>query len=208
MTGEVDTFFEIKILNLRNDRNIYLIHHAGKSLLFLRMSFDTFDDELTNMSNMFHNSSALTTIYVSDKFVTTKVSCGSEMSKDCTLLKGFIDYINNTDKTDKTYANYTTGYFTKLVGKNGEEKIGAAGKTLTTNNLVLDDGKDFVAYEKFAAKMFSIGISDSTTVIDTINAIANDKAEYYDLQGKRLNEPQKGINIVKRNGKTMKVIIK
>ena len=58
------------------------------------------------------------------------------------------------------------------------------------------------------AKMFSIGISDSTTAIDTINTIANDKAEYYDLQGKRLNEPQKGINIVKRNGKTMKVIIK
>ena len=58
------------------------------------------------------------------------------------------------------------------------------------------------------AKMFSIGISDSTTAIDNLNTIANDKAEYYDLQGKRLNEPQKGINIVKRNGKTMKVIIK
>ena len=58
------------------------------------------------------------------------------------------------------------------------------------------------------AKMFSIGISDSTTAIDTLNTIANDKAEYYDLQGKRLNAPQKGINIVKRNGKTMKVIIK
>ena len=58
------------------------------------------------------------------------------------------------------------------------------------------------------AKMFSIGISDSTTAINSLNTIANDKAEYFDLQGKRLNEPQKGINIVKRNGKTMKVIIK
>ena len=59
------------------------------------------------------------------------------------------------------------------------------------------------------AKMFSIGFDDdSTTAIDNLNAIANDKAEYYDLQGKRLNEPQKGINIVKRGGKTMKVIIK
>ena len=58
------------------------------------------------------------------------------------------------------------------------------------------------------AKMFSIGISDSTTAIDTLNTIANDNAIYYDLQGKRLNEPQKGINIVKRGGKTMKVIIK
>ena len=59
------------------------------------------------------------------------------------------------------------------------------------------------------AKMFSIGFdNDGTTAIDNLNAIADDKAEYYDLQGKRLNEPQKGINIVKRNGKTMKVIIK
>ena len=59
------------------------------------------------------------------------------------------------------------------------------------------------------AKMFSIGFdNDSTTAIDNLNTIADDKAEYYDLQGKRLNELQKGINIVKRNGKTMKVIIK
>mgnify|MGYP004696374703 FL=1 len=59
------------------------------------------------------------------------------------------------------------------------------------------------------AKMFSIGFdNDGTTAIDTLNTIANDKAEYYDLQGKRLNAPQKGINIVKRGGKTMKVIIK
>ena len=58
------------------------------------------------------------------------------------------------------------------------------------------------------AKMFSIAIGGGTTAIDSLNTIANDKAEYYDLQGKRLNELQKGINIVKRNGKTMKVIIK
>ena len=324
--------------------------------------FDT--QKVTNMNSMFWNSSALTTIYVSDNFVTTKVSSGSEMFKDCTSLKGAIDKYEDS-KTDKTYANYKTGYFTKLVGKNGEEKIGATGDALTTENLVLDDGKDFVAYEPFAAKaasynrtinpgttwatlclpfevslenqnfrafkllsadegtetveleeietsiaagtpviikmkdganslsiseadkaiakgvqasetangnyqlqgiytqkvfdkdadnncyivkgnklmnpakllantkvtkvvskpfraymvdnsssapagakMFSIGISDSTTAIDSLNTIANDKAEYYDLQGKRLNEPQKGINIVKRNGKTMKVIIK
>ena len=58
------------------------------------------------------------------------------------------------------------------------------------------------------AKMFCISISGNSTAIDSLNTIANDKAEYYDLQGKRLNEPQKGINIVKRGGKTMKVIIK
>ena len=112
--------------------------------------FDT--QNVTDMSYMFWNSSALTTIYVSDKFVTTKVSLeADDMFKGCTSLKGAIDKYEDS-KTDHTYANYMTGYFTKLVGKNGEEKIGATGETLATENLVLDDGKDFVAYEPFAAK--------------------------------------------------------
>ena len=324
--------------------------------------FDT--QKVTNMNSMFWNSSALTTIYVSDKFVTTKVSSGSEMFKDCTSLKGAIDKYEDS-KTDKTYANYKTGYFTKLVGKNGEEMIGAAGETLAAENLILEDGKDFVAYEPFAAKdasycrdipkgstwgtlclpfevslanqnfrafkllsaddanetveleeietsiaagtpviikmnegatllsfseankaiakdvltsktdnsnyqlqglytqkvfskdadnncyivkgdklmnpaklldktttehvgskpfraymvdnssapaagarMFSISVGGSTTAIEQLETTADSKAEYYDLQGRRLQDLQKGINIVKRGGKTMKVIIK
>ena len=314
---------------------------------------------VTNMSYMFASCRALTTIYVSDKFVTDKVTKGSYMFKSCRNLKGFI-----SSKTDHTCANYKTGYFTKLVGKNGDEKIGAAGKTLVTDNLVLDDGKDFVAYEPFAAKaasynrtmkegttwatlclpfevslenqnfrafkllsaddvtetveleeiegsiaagtpviikmkdgatkldftvanmeianevktaetadanyklqgiytqkefskdtdnncyivkgdklmnpakllgtstksvgskpfraymadnssapaagarMFSISVGGSTTAIEQLESTADSKAEYYDLQGRRLQNLQKGVNIVKRGGKTMKVIIK
>ena len=110
---------------------------------------------VTNMQGMFSGCSALTSIYASDKFVTGQVTDGSNMFSNCTNLKGFIDYKNNSDKTDHTYANYKTGYFTKLVGKNGDEKIGATGETLATDNLVLDDDKDFVAYEPFAAKAAS-----------------------------------------------------
>ena len=110
---------------------------------------------VTNMQGMFYSCPALTTIYASDKFVTGQVTDGSNMFSNCINLKGFIDCKNNSDKTDHTYANYKTGYFTKLVGKNGDEKIGATGETLATDNLVLDDGKDFVAYEPFAAKAAS-----------------------------------------------------
>ena len=110
---------------------------------------------VTNMQGMFSGCPALTTIYASDKFVTTNVETGSNMFFNCIKLKGFIDYKNNSDKTDHTYANYKTGYFTKLVGKNGDEKIGATGEPLATDNLVLDDDKDFVAYEPFAAKAAS-----------------------------------------------------
>ncbi|WP_337515488.1 BspA family leucine-rich repeat surface protein, partial [Segatella sp.] len=321
--------------------------------------------EVTDMRQMFNECSALTTIYASDEFVTTNVETGSNMFFNCIKLKGFIEYNKNTDKDKDNYkyANYKTGYFTKLVGKNGDEKIGAAGKTLATDNLVLDDGKDFVAYEPFAAKaasysrtvegttwatlclpfevslanqnfrafkllsaddvtetveleeiegsiaagtpviikmndgatklnftvadkeiakdvqtaetvngnyqlqgiytkkefskdadnncyivkgdklmnpakllgtstksvgskpfraymvdnssapaagarMFSISVGGSTTAIEQLETTADSKAEYYDLQGRRLQNLQKGINIVKRGGKTMKVIIK
>ena len=58
------------------------------------------------------------------------------------------------------------------------------------------------------AKMYSIGFDETATAIDNLNTNADDKAIYYDLQGHRLNGPQKGINIVKRGNKTMKVIIK
>ena len=123
--------------------------------------------EVRDMNRMFYmldeSSTALTTIYVSDNFVTTNVQNGENMFKNCTKLKGFKKYF--LLDTDHQYANYTTGYFTKLVGKNGEEKIGAAGEILATENLAFDDDKDFVAYEPFAAKAasYSRKIKEGTT---------------------------------------------
>ena len=319
------------------------------------------------VDNIFKNCSNLTTIYASENFAfgSGLKNC-ADMFLGCDKLKGFIEYNKNTDtdKNNSEFANYKTGYFTKLVGKNGDEKIGATGETLATDNLVLDDDKDFVAYEPFAAKaasynrtvegttwatlclpfdvslanqnfrafkllsadegtetveleeiegsieagtpviikmkdgatklnftvadkeiakdvqtaetadanyklqgiytkkefskdtdnncyivkgaklmnpaklldktttehvgskpfraymvdnssapaagarMFSISVGGSTTAIEQLETTADSKAEYYDLQGRRLQNLQKGINIVKRGGKTMKVIIK
>ena len=321
-------------------------------------SFNTAN--VTNMTQMFYGSNALTTIFVSDNFVTGQVTNSDNMFYSCSSLKDF-----DNSKIDHTYANYKTGYFTKLVGKNGNDKIGATGEVLTAESLALDDDKDFVAYEPFAAKtasysrtmktgttwgtlclpfevslenqnfrafnllsadegtntieleeittsiaagtpviikmtngatelnfsvenkditkdaqttatadnnyqlqglyakkvfvkdtddncyivkgnklrnpskllentkvqevnckafraymvdnnsstpagakMYSIGFDETATAIDNLNNTADDKAIYYDLQGHRLNGPQKGINIVKRGNKTMKVIIK
>ena len=319
------------------------------------------------VDNIFKNCSNLTTIYASENFAFgSGLKNGADMFLGCDKVKGFIEYNKNTDtdKNNSEFANYKTGYFTKLVGKNGDEKIGATGETLATDNLVLNDDKDFVAYEPFAAKaasysrtvegttwatlclpfdvslanqnfrafkllsadegtetveleeiegsieagtpviikmkdgatelnftvanktiakdvqtaetadanyklqgiytkkefskdtdnncyivkgsklmnpaklldktttksvgskpfraymadnssapaagarMFSISVGGSTTAIEQLETTADSKAEYYDLQGRRLQNLQKGINIVKRGGKTMKVIIK
>ena len=344
--------------NTGNVTNMYGMFSNCQNLSSLDLtSFNTAN--VTNMDYMFDGCSTLTTIYASEKFVTDQVN-GGDMFNECRSLK---DY--SFSKRDSKYANYKTGYFTKLVGKNGDEKIGATGETLATDNLVLDDGKDFVAYEQFAAKaasysrkmkegttwatlclpfevslenqnfrafkllsaddvtetveleeietniaagtpviikmkdgatelkfteadkeiakdvqtaetadanyklqgiytkkefskdtdnncyivkgaklmnpaklldktttesvgskpfraymvdnssapaagarMFSISVGGSTTAIEQLETTADSKAEYYDLQGRRLQNLQKGVNIVKRGGKTMKVIIK
>ena len=344
--------------NTGNVTNMYGMFSNCQNLSSLDLtSFNTAN--VTNMNYMFDGCSTLTTIYASEKFVTDQVN-GGDMFNECRSLK---DY--SFSKRDSKYANYKTGYFSKLVGKNGDDKIGAAGETLATDNLVLDDGKDFVAYEPFAAKaasynrtmkegttwatlclpfevsldgqnfrafkllsadegtetveleeiegsieagtpviikmkdgatelkfteadkeiakdvqtaetadanyklqgiytkkefskdtdnncyivkgaklmnpakllektttesvgskpfraymvdnssapaagarMFSISVGGSTTAIEQLETTADSKAEYYDLQGRRLQNLQKGVNIVKRGGKTMKVIIK
>ena len=350
----------------RNVINMTRMFKRCHSLKTLDLSgFDTREKTCT-MGDMFNTCKELTTIFVSDKFaVGTGDTDDGTMFQGCNKLKGANALDKNNPQTGIDNANYKTGYFTKLVGKNGDEKIGATGEPLATDNLVLADDKDFVAYEPFAAKaasysrtinagstwatlclpfevsldgqnfrafkllsadevaetveleeietsiaagtpviikmkdgatkldftvadkeianevktaetangnyqlqglytqklfskdtdnncyivkgdklmnpakllgetttqfvgskpfraymvdnssapaagarMFSISIGGSTTAIKQLETTADSKAEYYDLQGRRLQDLQKGINIVKRGGKTMKVIIK
>ena len=355
---DVTNFNTAEVTNMRN--------MFSRCLSLTSLDVTNFNTQkVTNMQRMFYNNYALTTIYVSDKFVIDKVTEGLSMFFACKKLKGANAFDKDNPQTGIDNANYKTGYFTKLVGKNGDEKIGATGETLVTENLTLADDKDFVAYEPFAAKaasysrtmkegttwatlclpfevsldnqnfrafkllsaddaketveleeietsiaagtpviikmkdgatkldftvankaiakdvqtaetangnyqlqglytqkefskdadnncyivkgdklmnpaklldktttesvgskpfraymadnssvpaagarMFSISVGGSTTAIEQLETTADSKAEYYDLQGHRLQNLQKGVNIVKRGGKTMKVIIK
>mgnify|MGYP004650057109 CR=1 FL=1 len=359
------TSLDLSNFNTAEVTNMSYMFKSCKALTSLDLtSFNT--AKVENMTEMFNNCTALTTIYANDNFVTGQVTNGGSMFKGCNNLKGAIEYDESNSKIDHTYANYKTGYFTKLVAKNGDKRYGIAGETahLTVDNLTLADNKDFVAYEPFAAtvatynramktgttwgtlclpfevslenqnfrafkllsaddanntieleeittsiaagtpviikmtngatelnfsvnnkdiakdaqttatadnnyqlqglyakkvfvkdtddncyivkgnklmnpskllentkvqevnckafraymvdnsstpagaKMFSIGFDETATAIDNLNTNADDKAIYYDLQGHRLNGPQRGVNIVKRGNKTMKVIIK
>ena len=62
------------------------------------------------------------------------------------------------------------------------------------------------------ASQLSICVSDTATGIGaagTIDALNDTATEYYDLSGKRLDELQRGVNIVRmKSGKTKKIIIK
>ena len=60
-----------------------------------------------------------------------------------------------------------------------------------------------------APAQLSMRIDGSTTGINAIDALNDAEAEYYDLSGKRLDEPQRGVNIVRmKSGKTKKIVIK
>ena len=150
---EALTSLDVTNFNTVKVTNMSLMFSSCTKLSSLNLyNFNT--ENVTNMLAMFSSCKNLATIYTSEKFVTTNVNnLNHFMFDDDEQLKGANAY--DERKTSVHCANYKTGYFTKLVGKNGDEKIGATGETLATDNLVLDDDKDFVAYEPFAAKAAS-----------------------------------------------------
>ena len=98
-------------------------------------------------------------------------------------------------------------------------KLMNPAKMLTTPGVTKVSVKPFRAYmtltapaQTSSARAFSIGRggegNEGTTAIDLLNSVATDDAEYYDINGRRIDAPAKGVNIVRRGNKTMKLIIK
>ena len=115
------------------------------------------------------------------------------------------------------------GSFTKIGGKDnqglaendyiiGKNKFWLVSELDGDNRVGIKPMRAYIhpANEYLArAAMLSIGKGDGTTAIDNLNAISNDaNAEYYDVNGRRTNGLQKGLNIVKRGSKTYKIMVK
>lgn len=124
-----------------------------------------------------------------------------------------------TDGSYQLQGLYTDKAFSKDTDNNcyivKGDKLMNPAKLLENTNTTSVDSKPYRAYmvdkssvQPAGAKMFSIEMDENVTAIDNLNILTNDKAAYYDIQGLRLNAPQKGVNIVKRGNKVMKVIIK
>ncbi|WP_308589570.1 BspA family leucine-rich repeat surface protein [uncultured Prevotella sp.] len=132
---------------------ISMFYSCGNLTLLDLYNFNT--TKVMNMSYMFNKCSDLQTIYVSDNFVVTGITNEKnkkDMFTDCKALKGALPEYDAT-KTNVEFANYKTGYFTKLVVRNGDEGYGIAGETtqLIVDKLSLDDTKDLVVYDSFTA---------------------------------------------------------
>ena len=154
--------------NTENVKEMISMFYSCGNLTELDLSnFNT--TKVMNMSYMFNKCSDLQTIYVSDNFVVTGITNEKnkkDMFTDCKALKGALPEYDAT-KTNTEFANYKTGYFTKLVVRNGDERYGIAGETtqLTVDNLSLDDTKDLVVYDPFTATAASYNrtMEESTT---------------------------------------------
>ena len=143
-------------------------------------------ENVTDMWGMFWQCYALKTLDVSN-FDTKNVTNMSEMFSGCfglTTIYASEKFVTTTCEEDK---NMFAGC-TNLVGAvhYDENKVGKEMANYTTG------------YFTYKA---ATGIDAPTVSDDTA-------AEYYDLQGRRMNAPQKGVNIVKRGKKTTKVLVK
>ena len=116
---------------------------------------------------------------------------------------------------------YQTKTFSKDADGNAfillKDKLMNPARMLTTTGVTTVGVKPFRAYmtltapaQTSSARAFSIGHGgeEGTTAIDLLNSVATDDAEYYDINGRRIDAPVKGVNIVRRGNKTMKLIIK
>ena len=179
------TTLNLSNLDTKNVRNMFCMFYGCSTLTTLDLSnFDT--KNVTNMSCMFSYCPALTTLDVSN-FDTQNVTNMEYMFKGCSALTT----IYASDKFVTTACEHSYYMFkdcTNLVGAvpYDENKVGKEMANYTTGYFT----------DKAATGIDAPTVSDDTA------------AEYYDLQGRRLNAPQKGVNIVKRGKKTTKMLVK
>jgi surface protein len=97
------TSLDLSNFNTSKVTDMYNMFGWCNSVTSLDLSnFDT--SNVTNMFNMFNGDSSLTTIYVSEKWNTSKVSNSSSMFYKCKALVGGTGTAYHSDITDKTYA--------------------------------------------------------------------------------------------------------
>ena len=121
-----------------------------------------------------------TGITVGEYSLVGRLTTSNALSNDC--------YVINNDKF------WNVG---ELTNGGKKVKVGAFRSYLEANTSMAQ------------ARMLSLSIGgDDTTAIDVLNAADDGEAEIYDLNGHRLSDLQKGVNIIKRGNKITKVIIK
>ena len=182
---ELKTIEGIEYLNTENVTDMSWMFFFCNSLTKLDVSnFDT--QKVADMSFMFPGCSNLTTLDFSN-FNTKKVTDMSFMFQGCESLTTI--YVS--DKFVTTACEY------------GDKMFKDCGKLVGA--VPYDESKTGMEMANYITGYFT---DIKTTGINATPISDNIAAKYYDVLGRRMNAPQKGINIVKRGGRTMKVLMK
>ena len=177
------TSLDVSKFNTAEVKNMSWMFNACYSVASLDVSnFHT--GNVTDMNCMFYYCRALTSLDLSS-FDTEKVHDMSYMFYLCDNLTT----IHANDKFVVTNVESDDFMF------NGCKKLKGA--------IEYDDSKIDHNYANYTTGYFTLKVPTS------INAInGNDKAEYFDINGKRGTKLQRGINLVRRGNKTYKVVVK
>ena len=207
------TSLNVSNFNTHNVTNMSCMFQLYSNLTSLDVSnFNT--ENVTDMGWMFFGCSGLTSLDVSN-FNTKKVTNMRGMFGWCsnlTLLNVSNFNTQNVASMDKMFGNCLN-----LV------TIYASDKFVTTAYLPIETDAMFWGCKKLVGAVpydpnrigkemanYTTGYFTykAASGIDAVSATDNIAAEYYDVNGRRLNAPQKGINIVKRGNRTTKVLVK
>ena len=177
------TSLDVSKFNTAEVKNMSWMFNACYSAASLDVSnFHT--GNVTDMNCMFYYCRALTSLDLS-RFDTEKVHDMSYMFYLCD--------------------NLTTIYASdKFVVTNVESDHNMFAECLKLKGAIeYDENKTNSGYANYTTGYFTL---KTPTSINAING--NDKAEYFDINGKRSTKLQRGINLVRRGNMTYKVVVK
>ena len=231
------TTLDVSHLDTQNVTNMYYMFSGCSALTTLDVSnFNT--QNVTDMSGMFSDCSALTTLDVSNlntqnvtdmsymffycsdittldiaNFDTKNVTDMSYMFNDCSALKTLdVSNFDTQNVTDMSWMFYDCKALTTIYASDKfvttaceKDKNMFADCTNLVGAVPYDENKVGKEMANYTTGYFT---DKAATGIDAPTVSDDTAAEYYDLQGRRLNAPQKGVNIVKRGKKTTKMLVK
>ena len=179
------TTLNVSKFNTEKVKYMEWMFYGCNNLTTLNVSnFDT--QNVTNMKCMFYGCNNLTTLNLSN-FDTKNVTNMIQMFHGCNNLTTI--YVS--DKFVTTACEYADEMFRhcgKLVGA-----------------VPYDESKTGMEMANYITGYFT---DIKTTGINATPISDNIAAKYYDVLGRRMDAPQKGLNIVKRGNRTMKVLVK
>ena len=208
---ETLTTLDVSNFDTQNVTNMNSMFSGCSALKTLNLSnFDT--KNVSNMFSMFSNCYALTTLDISG-FNTKNVWDMDIMFSNCFALKT-ID-LSSFDTRNVVRMRYMFESCSALTTIYASEKFVTTavwedygmfdGCIHLVGAVPYDENKVRKEMANYTTGYFTY---KAATGIDTPTVSDDTAAEYYDLQGRRLNAPQKGVNIVKRGKKTTKVLVK